>query len=117
MTELSFAETPPRAELIDRIQAELGSLGVSLRVVARDLLGADARIDLVASDPDGRLTLLLIGGEPDDLALVALGWPRAPGWRRGCPTGSSWRPSSGCAPTVRCGWCWWRLASAPRPRP
>lgn len=73
MTELSFAEAPPRAELIAQVQAKLGSLGGSLRVVARDLLGADARIDLVASDPDGRLTLVLIASEPDDLALVALG--------------------------------------------
>jgi len=72
MAEIAWARTPPRPELVRMVCKALPALGASLRVLARDVLGAEARIDLVATDPDGRLTLVLIGGGDDDLALVAL---------------------------------------------
>jgi hypothetical protein len=72
MAEIGWARTPPRPELVRGVCKGLPGLGVSLRVLARDLLGAEARIDLVAADPDGRVTLVLVGSGDDDLALVAL---------------------------------------------
>jgi len=72
MNDLAWCEAPPRPELVARVRDALGELGGSLRVLARDVLGADARIDLVAADPDGRVTLVLVGTSDDALALVAL---------------------------------------------
>lgn len=73
MTEIVWTDPPPRAELLARIRAELDGLGVSLRILAADVLGAEARIDWLAADPDGRVHVILVSTEPDDLALVALG--------------------------------------------
>ena len=57
------------------------------------MLGADARVDLVALDPDGRVTLVLWTTGSDDLALVALAlaqraWveARLPDWAQLAPT-------------------------------
>ena len=72
MSDLAWSDPPPRAELLAQIRSGLGDLGVSLRVVAEGVLGADARIDLVAVDPDGRVNLVLLTTGADDLALVAL---------------------------------------------
>jgi hypothetical protein len=73
MTDLAWAEVPNRAELIARVRESLAELGSSLRLLAQDVLGADARIDLVAADPDGRIHLVLVSAAHDDLGLVALG--------------------------------------------
>lgn len=73
MSDLAWSDPPPRAELLAGVREGLGELGTSLRVIAQDLLGADARIDLVAVDPDGRIHLTLLASAGDDLVLVALG--------------------------------------------
>jgi len=72
VSDVEWCEPPPRAELVERIQEALNGLGASLRVLARDLLGDEARIDLVAADPEGRLTLVLVTTDDDALPLVAL---------------------------------------------
>jgi hypothetical protein len=72
MNDVEWCEPPPRAELVARVRESLGELGASLRVLAQDVLGADARIDLVAADPEGRVTLVLWTTGDEDLALVAL---------------------------------------------
>jgi len=73
MSDLTWCEPPPRPEFVARVRAALGELGASLRILAQDVLGADARIDLVAADPDGRLTLVLWTTGGEELALIALG--------------------------------------------
>jgi hypothetical protein len=72
MSELEWCEPPPRAELIAQIRDGLHEIGTSLRVLAQDLLGADARIDLVTADPDGRVTLVLVTTGDEALSLVAM---------------------------------------------
>jgi hypothetical protein len=72
MAEIGWARTPARPELVRLVCRGLPGLGTSLRVLARDVLGAEARIDLVTADADGRVTLVLLGGSEEDLALVAL---------------------------------------------
>jgi len=72
MNDVEWSEPPPRAELVARVREALGEIGTSLRILAQDILGADARIDLVAVDPEGRVTVVLLTTDDDDLALVAL---------------------------------------------
>ncbi|MBW2313095.1 MAG: hypothetical protein JRH10_02805 [Deltaproteobacteria bacterium] len=92
MTDVDWSEAPPRAELVARVRDALAELGTSLRILATDVLGADARIDLVAADPDGRVTLVLVTAAGDDLAGVALAlaqraWveARLPDWAQLAP--------------------------------
>jgi len=73
MSDLTWCEPPPRPEFVARVREALSELGASLRILAQDVLGADARIDLVAADPDGRLTLVLWTTGGEELALVSLG--------------------------------------------
>jgi len=73
MSDVERCEPPPRAEFVTRVREALGELGASLRILAQDVLGADARIDLVAADPEGRVTLVLWTTGDEDLALTALG--------------------------------------------
>lgn len=51
----------------------LPRLGLSLRLLAEQVLGAESRIDWVTADPDGRVTVVLVGTDDQDLALVTLG--------------------------------------------
>ena len=73
MTDLTWSTTPPRTELRRLVAGRLADVGSALRVIAEDVLGADAPIDLVAADPDGRVTVVLVGMEGDGLPLVSLG--------------------------------------------
>ncbi len=72
MQDVVWVQDLPRPELVREVRRGLAELGSSLRMLAEDVLGADARIDLVAADADGNVTLVLLGAEADDLALVAL---------------------------------------------
>ena len=72
MSDLAWSEPPPRHELLAQIKRGLSELGLPLRVVAENVLGAEARIDLVTVDPDGHAGLVLLSTGEDDLALVAL---------------------------------------------
>ncbi len=70
MPELTLVATPARAELRAGIRARLGELGLSLRIVAEDILGADRAIDLVGLDPEGGLVLVLAAEAGGDLELI-----------------------------------------------
>jgi len=92
MSDVAWCEPPPRPELVMRVREALSELGASLRILAQDVLGADARIDLVAADPEGRVTLVLWTTGDEDLALAALGlaqraWvaARLPDWTQLAP--------------------------------
>jgi len=66
------APLPARARLRAEIREHLPAFDATLQVIAEDILGADARIDLVAVDEKGGVTLILLGEAGEDLTLVAL---------------------------------------------
>ncbi len=70
MAELRLVGAPQRSELRRALRSRLPDLGIVLRVIAEDLLGADGPIDLVALDPQGSVVLVLVASEGEDLALV-----------------------------------------------
>lgn len=83
---------PVRARVVEGLARWLSQDGRGLRVVARDVLGEEARIDFVALEPDGRTRAILVGDPGRDLELVALGlaqraWlaDRLPDWLQLAP--------------------------------
>lgn len=70
MSELTWAAPPPRAELLREVRLRLGELLPGVRVVAEGLLGAEAPIDLLAVEADGRALLVFLGSAGEDLELV-----------------------------------------------
>jgi hypothetical protein len=92
LPEITLVGTPERDELRRAVRARLPDLGLNLRVIAEDLLGADGAIDLVTLDPDGGIVLVLLGDEDADLelmgrALAERAWvePRLRDWRQLAP--------------------------------
>jgi hypothetical protein len=71
LPEIAFTPLPPRADLLRLLRGRLHELVPGLRILAEGLLGADARIDFVGVETSGRVVLVMVGGEADDLALVA----------------------------------------------
>jgi hypothetical protein len=51
----------------------LGALVPGTRLLAERLLGAESRIDFVTLDASGRVVLILVGDEGDDMELVGRG--------------------------------------------
>lgn len=70
MPELAWVANPSGPALRTALRARLADLGLRLRVVAEDLLGAEAPIDLLALDPQGGVVLVLVAAEGEELALV-----------------------------------------------
>lgn len=70
LPEIQLVATPARPELRRAIRGRLAELGLGLRVIAEDLLGADGAIDLVALDPQGGVVLALLADEGGDLELM-----------------------------------------------
>lgn len=70
MPELITESPPSRPELRRRVQRNLAALDPSLRVLAEDVLGLATAIDLVSVDGEGRVVLVLIDHENEDLALL-----------------------------------------------
>jgi hypothetical protein len=70
LAEVALTASPPRPQLIERVRPLLGGLVPSLHLVAEGVLGADATIDFVGVEPSGRVVLVLVGNETDDLELV-----------------------------------------------
>jgi hypothetical protein len=73
LPELSLTAPPPRADLLRQLRLRLDEVAPGVRVVAEGVLGADATIDFIGVEPDGRVTLVLVGEAGGDLELVALG--------------------------------------------
>ncbi len=66
--------TPPAPEERRRVLRDaLGSIVVGWHPLAENVLGADARIDWVGRDGQGRCVIVMVGRGGDDLALVARG--------------------------------------------
>ena len=70
LAEVALTATPPRPQLIEHLRPLLGGLVPSLYLVAEGVLGRDATIDFVGVEPTGRVVLILVGEEDDDLVLV-----------------------------------------------
>jgi len=90
-----------RAEARSALRDAVEELGRPLRVLAEDISGLDRSLDLVCADPAGRVVLVLLGAEGEDLELVADGlaqraWlePRLEDWRKLAP-GLDVRPELG----------------------
>jgi hypothetical protein len=92
LADLRFTSSPPPDERRRALRDALGALIPGWRPLAENVLGADARIDWVGSDRDGRCVIALVGRAGDDLALVAEGlaqraWvsARVPDWAQLAP--------------------------------
>ncbi len=70
LTDLRLAEAPRRSQLIEGLRSRLSEVVPALRLIAEDTLGADSRIDFVGVEPAGRVVLILVGEEGDDLELI-----------------------------------------------
>jgi hypothetical protein len=92
LPDLSFTAPPPRPELLRETRLALLDAQPGLRIVAQGLLGAQAPIDFVAIEADGRLVLILVADDDQDLELLARGlaqraWvtPRIADWLQLAP--------------------------------
>jgi hypothetical protein len=92
LADLRFASSPPPDERRRALRDALAALIPGWRPLAENVLGADARIDWVGRDRDGRCVIALVGRAGDDLALVAEGlaqraWvaARVPDWAQLAP--------------------------------
>jgi hypothetical protein len=70
LPELVLTSLPPRADLLRQLRPRLDELNPGLRIVAEGLLGAEARIDFVGVETSGRVVLVIVGTDEQDLALV-----------------------------------------------
>ena len=73
LAELRLADAPPADQRRRALRDALGRLIPGWRPLAENVLGADARIDWVGRDGQGRCTIALVGQAGADLALVAEG--------------------------------------------
>lgn len=82
MSELAFAAAPDRAALRRGLRQWLTSSSAPLRILAEDLLGERAPIDLVAADARGQVVLILVAEPGEDAAmftcaLAQIAWVQA----------------------------------------
>jgi hypothetical protein len=70
LVDLTFVEPPRRSQLLEGLRARLPEVAPALRLIAEGVLGADSSIDFVGVEPTGRVVLIFIGEEGDDLELV-----------------------------------------------
>lgn len=108
MPELTRCDAPPRRDLLRMLRASAAQQWPAWRVIAEDVLGAEARIDWVALEPGGRACAVLVGTEGEDLELVALGlaqraWlgPRLRDWLQLAPR-IGLRPEAGVRALLLC---------------
>jgi hypothetical protein len=109
---MTLTASPPRPELLRQLSARLGELIPGVRVLAECILGAGSPIDLVAVEPSGRVALVMVGADGEDLELVGRGlaqraWvqPRLGDWLQLAPH-LGVRPEAGVkiwviCPTIR----------------
>ena len=70
MPKLVLTPLPPRADLLRQLRPRIDELAPGVRIVAEGLLGAEARIDFVGVETSGRVVLVIVGTNEEDLALV-----------------------------------------------
>jgi hypothetical protein len=73
LAELRLADSPPPDQRRRALRDALGTLIPGWRPLAENVLGADARIDWVGRDGQGRCTIALVAPAGGDLSLVAEG--------------------------------------------
>jgi len=108
LADLTPAEPPRRPQLVEGLRARLGEVVPTLRLIAEGVLGADASIDFVGVEPTGRVVLVLIGEEGDDLELIGRAiaqraWvePRIRDWVQLAPN-LGVRPGAGARAVLLC---------------
>jgi hypothetical protein len=67
----TLAEPPRRPQLVEGLRTRLCEVIPALRLIAEGVLGADSSIDFVGVEPTGRVVLIFVGEEEDDLELIA----------------------------------------------
>ncbi len=73
LPDLSLTAPPARAELLAQLGSRLTELIPGARLLAERVLGADSRIDFIVAEPSGRVILVLVGEEGQDLELIGRG--------------------------------------------
>ncbi len=68
-SDLHYVASLPRAELRNALR-RAQAFDPPLRILAEDILGADAAIDFIGVDPGGRVVLVLIGEDGEDRELL-----------------------------------------------
>ena len=108
MAELTLAEPPRRSQLVEGLRARLSEVVPALRLIAEGVLGADSSIDFVGVEPTGRVVLILVGEEGDDLELIGRAvaqraWvePRIRDWIQLAPN-LGMRPGAGARAVLLC---------------
>jgi len=108
LPDLQLIAPPPREELQRQLLPRLPDVVPGMRLLARDLLAAEGRIDFVVLEPTGRVVLILVSSEEDDLELVGSAlahraWiePRLTDWLQLAP-GLGVRPDRGVGALLLC---------------
>ena len=108
LADLTLAEPPRRPQLVEGLRTRLCEVVPGLRLIAEGVLGADSSIDFVGVEPTGRVVLILVGEEGDDLELIARAvaqraWvePRIRDWIQLAPT-LGVRPGAGVRTVLLC---------------
>jgi hypothetical protein len=108
LADLSFTAPPSRPQLIEHLRPRLGEIIPSLHLIAESLLGADSLIDFVGVEPSGRVVVILVGAEGEDLELVGRAlaqraWvePRVRDWIKLAPN-LGIRPGAGVRVVLLC---------------
>lgn len=108
MVDLKLANPPRRSQLLEGLRGRLCEVVPALRLIAEGVLGADASIDFVGVEPTGRVVLILVGEEGDDLELIGRAvaqraWvePRIRDWIQLAPN-LGVRPGAGARAVLLC---------------
>jgi len=108
LVDLRLAEPPRRSQLLEGLRARLSEAVPALRLIAEGVLGADSSIDFVGVEPTGRVVLILVGKEGDDLELIGRAvaqraWvePRIRDWIQLAPS-LGVRPGAGARAVLLC---------------
>ena len=108
LPDLQLIAPPPREELQRLLLPRLPDVVPGMRLLARDLLAAEGRIDFVALEPNGRVVVILVSTDEDDLeqigqALAHRAWvePRLQDWLQLAPS-LGVRPDRGVGALLLC---------------
>jgi hypothetical protein len=108
LPELAPCDAPPRRELLRLLRASAAGLWPAQRVIAEDVLAVASTIDWVALEPGGRACAVLVGGQGEDLELIARAlaqraWlaPRVRDWLQIAPR-IGLRPEAGVRALLLC---------------
>jgi len=108
LVDLTLADPPRGPQLLERLRTRLSEIVPSLRLIAESVLGADSNIDFVGVEATGRVVLIFVGEEGDDLELIGRAvaqraWvePRIRDWIQLAPN-LGMRPGAGTRAVLLC---------------